>query len=129
VGTCFFHLNQRPEAERNAIAYTKARPQDARGWLLLGDVRAAKHDWAKAMDAFAAAKNAEPGSTPVAAQVSARQGQVDLALKDYPKAKEAFEDAVAKGRPDDPGVLLGLGRSYVATQQPRDKLLDVADRL
>ena len=128
LGTCLFHMNQRAEAEKNALAYTGVRPGEARGFLLLGDVRTEKRDYPKALEAYEAARKAEPGSPQVVAQVAAREGRVELAQKQYPKAKESLEEAL-KAQPEDVESLAGLAEAYIATQEPRDKLIDLGERL
>src|SRR5262249_43817037 len=50
--TCLQHLRRLAEAEREAAAYVEARPQDPRGLVLLGDIRADRKDAAGALEAW-----------------------------------------------------------------------------
>lgn len=125
LGTSYLRTSRPRDAERQADAYTKAREQDAKGWLLLGDARLANRDDAGALAAYEQAHKHDP-SNPT---VPLRLGMVHLGAKRYREAEAVLETA-RKLRPDDLEVLAGLVDVYKVTRpQDTKQLTELGERL
>jgi tetratricopeptide (TPR) repeat protein len=125
LGASYLRTNRPRDAERQADAYTRAREQDAKGWLLLGDARLANHDDAGALAAYEQAHKRDPGNS----MVPLRLGMVHLGVKRYREAESVLETA-RKLRPDDLEVLAGLVDVYKVTRpQDTKQLTELGERL
>jgi tetratricopeptide (TPR) repeat protein len=128
LATCQLRLHRRVQAEPNATAYVGARPSDAKGFVLVGDLQAEGRSWAKAVVAYETAKKLEPAGSADGAAIDAKLGAIYLTQKNYPAAVAALESA-SRAKPDDSAVLTELAETYAASGAPKDKLASVADRL
>jgi tetratricopeptide (TPR) repeat protein len=128
LASCELQLNRRGLAEKDAIAYTTAQPHDMRGYLLVGDVRAASKNFGRALEAYDTAKKIDPANTADVALIESRRGKALLGQMNYPAAITAYSVAM-KTRGDDTDVLAGLAEAYAATQQPKQKLAELGERL
>ncbi|MSP63280.1 MAG: tetratricopeptide repeat protein [Myxococcales bacterium] len=123
LATCYLKIGRRAEALRSAEAYNALRPREGRGFVLLGDARAETRDLPGALTAYEQAKKLDPRVT-----VDGKMGKVFLGQKNYAGAAAMLETA-AKASPDDVEIQTQLAEAYAATRQPKEKLVEIADRL
>jgi tetratricopeptide (TPR) repeat protein len=124
LGFCYLKNNRALDAQREAELYTRAKPQDLKGHLLLGDAFLEQRNPQKALTAFLAAERLDQANP----SVKTRLGKTYLAQKNYQAALAVLEVA-SKAAPGDVEVLCELAEVYAATNQPRDKLNALAGRL
>jgi tetratricopeptide (TPR) repeat protein len=124
LGGCYLKSNRSGDAQREAELYTRAKPQDPKGHILLGDARFEQKNFAGALSAFQAAERLDTLSGPIKSRI----GKTYLAQKNYAAAKTVLEQAAA-AQPNDLEVLGGLVEVYLATNVPFEQLRANVDKL
>ncbi len=107
-------LGRGAEAERDAVEYLEARPDDAEGWLALGEARlasgATKAD-RPARGAFAKAASLLGASDP---RPSLGEGRAHLAARRHPEALAALSAAAERPQKRRAEILTWRSRAYSA---------------
>jgi tetratricopeptide (TPR) repeat protein len=124
LGKCYLKNNRSADAVQKAELYTRARPTDAKGFILVGDGYLEEKNYPKALNAFLSAERNDTTS----GAVKTRLGKTHLAMKNYPAALTVLEQA-SKALPTDVDVMCGLAEVYAATSASKDKLTAQAVKL
>ncbi len=125
LGRCYLKNNRAADAQREAELYTRAKPNDENGQLLLGDAYLEMRNWNKALMAFLQAQNLDQTN----GAIKTRLGKAYLGLKNYGAAVTVLEQA-NKAAPNDTEVLCDLAEAYAsAGGQPKDKLTALGQKL
>jgi len=123
LGTCYLKVNRAADAEREAALYTKAKPTDTKGFVLLGDAHFAQRHFDKALLAYQGARAIDKN----AAGVLTKIGLTDVELGNFDAAIAELEQAETTSA-GDVEVLCALTRAY-GKKGARDKLAMRADKL
>jgi tetratricopeptide (TPR) repeat protein len=123
LGYCYLKNNRAADAQREADLYTKAKQQDARGYLLQGDSLLAQNKPDKALLFFHTAKALDSKNPTIIAKI----GLTDVKLKNYDAAVTELEQA-QKAAPSDLDVLCALAEAYTA-KKLKDKVNAIAGTL
>jgi tetratricopeptide (TPR) repeat protein len=124
LGTCYLKSNRPGDAQREAELYTRAKAQDAKGHVLLGDARYEQKNYPGALAAFQAAERLDQLSGPIKTRI----GKTYLAQKNFQAARTVLEQAAA-AQPNDLEVLGGLVEVSLATNSPWEKIAAQVDKL
>ncbi len=123
LATCYLKLTRPADAERQAAEYTRAKPADARGFLLLGEAQQAQSRLQPARASFERALKLEPEST----LAMARLGLAELALGNLQAATTQLDRAEVRA-PEDLDVACAQVAAY-AKLHLGDKLRKKAQQL
>jgi tetratricopeptide (TPR) repeat protein len=124
LGTCYLKEHRPIDAQHQAEAYVRAKPNDAKGHVLVGDTLFEQKIYARALTSYEAAARLDATSGPVKTKI----GKTYLALKNYNAAQTVLEQAAA-AQPNDLEVQGGLAEVFVATNAPWTRLGPVAEKL
>jgi tetratricopeptide (TPR) repeat protein len=124
LGKCYLKSGADGKAVLQGEAYTRAKPTDAKGFVLVGDGYYEQRNWQKALTAFLTAERLDQQS----GLIKAKLGKTYLAQKNYPAALTVLEQA-SKAQPSDVDVQCGLAEVYAATNASKDKLNALAVKL
>ncbi len=124
LGSCYLKSNRSADAQREAELYTRAKAQDAKGHVLLGDARFELKNYAGALSAFQSAERLDQLSGPVKTRI----GKTYLAQKNYAAARTVLEQAAA-AQPNDLEVIGGLVEVNLAVNAPWDRISAQVDKL
>jgi tetratricopeptide (TPR) repeat protein len=124
LGTCYLKSNRASDAQREAELYTRAKAQDPKGNVLLGDARFEMKNYVGALSAYQAAERLDQLSGPIKTKI----GKTYLAQKNYAAAKTVLEQAAA-AQPNDLEVLGGLVEVYLATNVPFEQVRPNVEKL
>lgn len=124
LGTCYLKERRAADALREGELYVKAKPQDAKAFLLVGDAQLELRAYDKALTQFQQAERLDP----TVAGLKSRIGRTYLALKNLQMARTVLEQANF-AQPDDLEVLSALVEVYVATGANRDRFIAIGERL
>ncbi|MEY2461027.1 MAG: superkiller protein 3, partial [Acidimicrobiaceae bacterium] len=116
------------EAVKQSRAATKAAPDWAYGWCILGAALVDTGRWKAALRAYTRALDCTESTwlaggefDDTAWQVRAGMGKIHLAQEEYWQAIECLDGAVAR-RPGDAELRVWLARAYEAVGRPADAL-------
>ncbi len=124
LGSCYLRSNRAADAQREAELYTRAKAQDGKGQVLLGDSRFEQKNYAGALSAFQAAERLDQLSGPIKTRI----GRVYLAQKNYAAARTVLEQAAA-AQPNDLEVVGGLVEVNLAVNAPWERIAAQVDKL
>ena len=119
LATAYLARKQPGKARAVAIEFTKQRPNEARGFMLVGDTFFADRDWPHALDAYQQAdKLVVPAETREKAQVSIRLGKTyrrmpDADGKNVQRAIDQLAPALAAS-PNNTELAIELADAYLA---------------
>lgn len=123
LGTCYLRNNRAADAQRQAEYYTRAKGQDAKGHVLLGEAHFAQGRYDRALTSFQTARSLDKKNFTTLAKI----GLTDVKLKNYDAAVAELEQAEA-GDPNNIDVLCAQVEAYGAKRN-KDKLQQKADKL
>jgi tetratricopeptide (TPR) repeat protein len=129
LGTCYLRERRDADALREGELYVKAKPQDAKGHVLVCDALYNQKNYGRALSECQAAERLDQ----VNGAIKGKIGRIYLGTKNYQAAVTYLEQAVAgakaSGQGKDPEMLGALAESYAAVHAPKDKLNGIADEL
>jgi tetratricopeptide (TPR) repeat protein len=129
LGTCYLRERRDADALREGELYVKAKPQDAKGHVLVCDALYDQKNYSRALSECQAAERLDQ----VNGSIKGKIGRIYLGTKNYQAAVTYLEQAVAgakaSGAAKDPEMLGALAEAYAAVHAPKDKLNAIADEL
>lgn len=129
LGTCYLREKRAADAQREAELYVRAKPNEARGHLLVCDALYDLKNYNRALSECQAAERLDQ----VNGMIRGKIGRIYLGMRNYQAAVTYLEQAVAgekaAGRARDPEMLGALAEAYAAVHAPKDKLNAIADEL
>lgn len=124
LGSCYLKERRPSDALREGELYVKAKPQDAKAFLLIGDAQFDLRAYDKALTQFQQAERLDA----TVGGLKSRIGRTYLALKNLTQARTVLEQANF-AQPDDVEVLSALVEVYVATGASKDRFIAIGERL
>jgi tetratricopeptide (TPR) repeat protein len=124
LGTCYLKNNRPADAQREGELYARAKQQDPKGHVLVGDAFYEQKNYARALSAFQQAERLDAVSGPIKTRI----GKSYLAMKNYAAARTVLEQA-SMAQPGDLEVLSALVEVYTAMGAPWERLGPIVEKL
>jgi tetratricopeptide (TPR) repeat protein len=129
LGTCYLRERRDADALREGELYVRAKPQDAKGHVLVCDALYNQKNYPRALSECQAGERLDQ----VSGAIKGKIGRIYLGTKNYQAAVTYLEQAVAgakaSGQGKDPEMLGALAEAYAAVHASKDKLNAIADEL
>jgi len=123
LGNCYLKNNRPSDSQREADLYTKAKGQDYRGWVLLGESYEGQNRHDKAESAYITARNLDKSPSTLC-----KLGRTHVRLKNYDAAVSELEQCTNADTSLASEYLCDLVEPYTA-KKLKDKLQSVGDKL